>query len=72
MTFISKPSSVQYDINELHKGTFTPEEGSESVDAIYSLLEGDLADGLFPQENPDGTFMTQEERLFISGRVSCL
>ncbi|UPR03093.1 polycystin cation channel protein [Chloropicon primus] len=70
VTFISKPSSVQYEINTMHSNTFSPGEGDESdtLDKVYSLLQGHYADTLFPQQNADGNYMSQIDRLFLSGR----
>ena len=70
VTFISKPSSVQYEINTMHKDNFSPDEdsASSSMEDVYSLLLGDYADNLFPSQNADGNYMSQIDRLFISGR----
>ena len=70
VTFISKPSSVQYEINQMHAGTFTPDEdaASDSLDKVYTQLLGDTADNLFPSQNSDGNYMSQIDRLFLSGR----
>ena len=65
VTFISKPSSVQYEINTMHKDNFSPDEdsASSSMEDVYSLLLGDYADNLFPSQNADGNYMMTELEL---------
>lgn len=54
----------------MHADTFTPDENSasDSLEKVYALLSGDYADTLFPNQDADGSYMSQIDRLFISGR----
>lgn len=73
VTFVGKPPVVQYELNSMFKENFEFETVSEDValdstENFYNFMAQGMGPLLFPNFDADGSVLSEQDRLFVSGR----